>query len=277
MNSQRQSLFESIVTIIADYRQGEIEAIDVNHVDRWIKQFSNFGFDDKAQEEILREMKHILSSYYISLNLAREILTRGLTSSELFGDNPIPKIKNTQFLRIQRKGNSQNDLLNLCELILQSNYGLRLADCGKSPTAYIYLDDCLYSGNTVWRDINDWMPHAVRGTTLYLVFFAIHSEGWRHAYRQIQREAEKYKYDIAIEPWYLYKFHNSCWEASQFDCFWALPTSGDELIDQYVQEITRRRQESHRVLPDLFRPTDRPIQEKIFPHPLTVICLNMLS
>jgi len=268
MNSQRQSLLQSIVKIIADYRQGEIEAIDVNHVDRWIRQFSNFGFDDKAQEDILREMKHILNSYYISRNLAQNILTRVLTSSELFGDNPIEKIKNTQFLRIQRKGNSQNDLLNLCELILQSNYGLRLEDCGKSPTAYIYLDDCLYTGNTALRDINDWMPHAMRGATLYLVFFAVHSEGWRYSYARIQSEAEKY--DIAIKPWHLYKFHNSRWEASQFDCFWALPPSRDELdelINQYVQKITRFRQESHRNLPDLFRPTGRPIQERIFSSP----------
>ena len=265
MNSQRQSLLQSIVKIIADYRQGEIEAIDVNHVDRWIRQFSNFGFDDKAQEDILREMKHILNSYYISRNLAQNILTRVLTSSELFGDNPIEKIKNTQFLRIQTQGNSQKDLLNLCELILQSNYGLRLEDCGKSPTAYIYLDDCLYTGNRVRRDIIDWMPYAVKGTTLYLVFFAVHSYGWKYSYIQIQSEAQKY--DITTKPWHLYKFHNSRWEASQFDCFWALPPSRDKYIDQYVQEITRRRQESHRNLPDLFRPANRPIKEKIFSSP----------
>ena len=262
MTNQRQNLLQSIATITADYRQGEIPAIDSNHVDKWVRQFSKFDFNDEAQVIILGEMERILKSCYISQSSAQRFLTNALTSQELFGANSAATIRNTQFLQIQRKGNSQNDLLNLCEPILQSNYGLSLKDCGNSPTTYIYLDDCLYSGNTVWRDVNAWMPNAVRGTTLHLIFFALHTEGFKYSKKQIEPEAQKY--DVDIKFWRLHEFHNSCWKPSQFDCFWALQTSGEEFIDRYVQEIGERRQNSNRDLPDLFRPANMPTQDKIF-------------
>ena len=188
-----------------------------------------------------------------------------MTSQKLFGTNPAATIRNAQFLKIQRKGNSQNDLLNLCEPILQSNYGLSLRDCGSSPNTYIYLDDCLYSGNTVWRDINVWLPNAVRGTTLHLIFFALHTEGLRYSQRKIEPEAQKY--GVSVKFWRLHEFHNSRWKPLQFDCFWALQTSGEEFIDRYVQEISERRQNSNRTLPDLFRPANMPVQDRIFSSP----------
>ncbi|MGD2181004.1 phosphoribosyltransferase-like protein [Lusitaniella coriacea] len=265
MTNQRQILLQSIATILVDYRQGEITAIDPNHINRWVTQFSKFGFDDEAQIIILGEMERILKSYYISRNFAQSFLASILTSQKLFGTNPAATIRNAQFLQIQRKGNSQNDLLNLCKPILQSNYGLNLTDFGDPPNIYIYLDDCLYSGNTVWRDVNEWIPNAVRGTTLHLIFFAVHTEGLRYSQKQVQLEAKKY--GVAVKFWRLHTFKNSRWKPAQFDCFWTLQTSGEKFIDRYVQEISKRRQNSNRTLPDLFRPANMPIQDRIFSSP----------
>jgi len=242
-----------------------MHAIDQEHVDTWVRQFSEFGFDEAGQVIILGEIQRILESYYICRSFAQSFLTKILTSQKLFGVNPITKIRNTQFLKIQRKGNSQNDLLDLCEPILQSHYGLSVADCGNSPTTYIYLDDCLYSGNTAWRDIEQWIPNAVRGTTLHLIFFSVHSEGLRYCLRQIEPVAQKY--GVNVKFWRLHKFYNSRWQPSQFDCFWTSQTSGDELIDRYVQKICERRQNSKRYLPDLFRPANMPAQDRIFSSP----------
>lgn len=265
MSSQRQTLLDSIAAIIADYRQGEIAAINPSHIEKWVRQFSKFGFDNEAQDIILGEMEHILKVCYVSRSSAQSFLTNMLTSQELFGANPAVTIRNTQFLQIQRKGNSQNDLLNICELILKSNYGLSLRNCGNSPTTYIYLDDCLYSGNTVWRDVVEWMPNAIRGTTLHLIFFAVHTEGLKYSQRQIELKAQKY--GITVKFWQLHEFHNSRWNPLQFDCLWPLQTSGEEFIDRYVQAISERRQNSNRTLPDLFRPANMPRQDRIFSSP----------
>jgi hypothetical protein len=265
MTHQRQILLNSIATLIADYKQGEIAAINSSHVDRWIKQFSQFDFDNEAQFIILGEMEHILKFYYISRNSAQDFLTKVLTSQKLFGINPAATIRNTQFLHMQRKGNSQNELLGLCESILQSHYVLSLQNCGSSPTAYLYFDDCLYSGNTVWRDINAWLPNAASGTTLHLVFFAVYTEGLKYAQKKIEPEAKKY--GVNIKFWRLYEFHNSRWNPSRFDGFWAVHTSGDKLIDRYVQAITEQRQIVNQHLPDLFRAANVPTQDSIFSSP----------
>jgi hypothetical protein len=137
MTNQRQVLLQSIATIVADYRQGEIPPIDSNHVDRWVKQFDQFGFGDQAQIVILGEMESILKSYYFSLLKARSFIACNfLTPDHILGANPTVTIKNVKFLDIQTKGSSQKDLLNLFEPILEQLCGFRLNDCGQSPDAY---------------------------------------------------------------------------------------------------------------------------------------------
>lgn len=262
MNNQRQILLQSIATTISDYRQGEIFAIDENHVDRWVNQFGDFGFCNDEQIIILNEMNQILKSFYFSRNLSQEFLTGVLTSKKLFGCNTVVTLKNTKFLKIQRKGNSQNDLLNLCNSIIELNYKFTLNDCGESPTTYVYLDDCLYSGNTVLRDVMEWIPNAVRGTALHLIFFAIHTEGLEYAKEKILSEARKY--DISIKFWFLNKFSNSHWNPVQFDCFWSSKFLGDEFVDGFVEKIKELRQNTNKLLPDLFRPNNMPIQDRVF-------------
>jgi hypothetical protein len=137
MANQRQLLLHSIATTIADYRQGEIPAIDANHVDRWVRQFGKFGFNDEAQVIILNEMERILNTYYISYKKAQAFISKVLTSQNLFGANPAEAIINFQFLQIQTRGSSQNDLLSLCDSTLQTTYELGIEDCGTNPVAWL--------------------------------------------------------------------------------------------------------------------------------------------
>ncbi len=265
MNDQYQILLNSIATIIADYRQGEIPAIDSSHVDRWICQFARFGFNFRDGVVILEQMERILKSYYISRSIAQNFITRVLTSEKLFGVNQATTLRNVKFLQIQTKGSSQNDLLNLCERVLQSVYGFGLKDCGSSPVTYIYLDDCLYTGNRVWRDIDTWISNAIRGTTLHLIFFASHTSGLEYSRQLIEAKAQVQ--GVTVKFWQLHKLHNSRWKPSLFDCFWTRETSEDPLIDRYVQEVNERRQNLNKTFPPLFRPSDMPTHDNLFSSP----------
>ena len=89
--------------------------------------------------------------------------------NHILGANPTVTIKNVKFLDIQTKGSSQKDLLNLFEPMLHKVCKFGLNDCGRSPDAYVYLDDCLYSGNKVLHDIEGWISNASEGTDLHLV------------------------------------------------------------------------------------------------------------
>lgn len=144
ISTYRQNLLESIATTIADYRKDEIEPITPDHVNRWVEQFNI-----DAQLTILAEMDAILKKYYVSQQKAKDIIHRALTSPKIFGTHPERVIPITRFLRIQRKGSSQGDLLTLADEVTQAEYGISITSCGESPVAYIYLDDCLFSGNTV--------------------------------------------------------------------------------------------------------------------------------
>ena len=265
MEEHYQSLLQSIATRVTDYRQGEIPAIDASHVDRWICQFARFGFDFSDRVVILEQMRRILQSYYISRNIAQNFITRVLTSEKLFGVNPAVTLRNVKFLQIQTKGSSQNDLLDLCEQVLQSVYGFGLKDCGSSPVTYIYLDDCLYTGNRVWRDIETWISNAIRGTILHLIFFASHTAGLEYSRKLIEAKAQGQ--GVTVKFWQLHKLHNPRWKPSQFDCFWARETSGDPLIDKYVQEVNDRCQNLNKTFPPLFRPSDMPTHDSIFSSP----------
>jgi hypothetical protein len=267
MLNQRHILLNSIATTISDYKKGEIPVIDSNHVDKWILQFGEFGFDENYQKVILEQMDRILKKYYVSRTLAEKFISNFLTSQEIFRDNPAEEIKNAQFLRIQRKGNSQNDFLNLIEYSLQNLYSLNLEDCGKSPLIYIYFDDCLYSGNTVRRDIDSWLPNAIKGTTLHLIFLGVHTVGLKYSRDRIKKQVQDK--GIIVEFWRLHEFHNNPWEVSRFDCFWnnEISENEDELVNGFVQQVNEERQNIDKNLPSLFRPNDVPIEDDVFSSP----------
>lgn len=232
MSNQHQILLNSIATTIADYRQGEIPVIHPNHVEKWVRQFDKFGFDQNAQKVILEQMDRILKNYYIARQVAQEFVTDVLTFEAIFGYNPAKTIKNGQFLRVQAKGNSQNDLLSLTEKSLQNLYDLNFDDCDKSPVIYIYLDDCLYSGNRVRRDIDSWLSNAVEGTTLHLIFLGIHSDEYDYSRKIIQQKAQPK--NIIVEFWRLHEFHNNRWkpfvEDSRKDDFWGAKPVDEEIL-----------------------------------------------
>ncbi len=265
MSNQRQTLLQSLTTTITDYRQGEISIIDPNHVDKWVRQFDRFGFGENDQIVILDQMDRILKKYYISRTLAQKFISNVVSSQEIFGSTPATIIPNVQFLRIQTIGNSQNDLLSFAQQSLQTIYSLNLEDCGKVPIIYVYLDDCLYSGNRVRRDIDSWLPNAVEGTTLHLIFLALHTDGYQYSKKIIEQKAQVK--NITVKFWHLHKFHNSRWQPSRSDCFWTREIYEDELVDRFVQKVNERRQNSNKSLPSLFRPNNAPTQDNVFSSP----------
>lgn len=259
--AQRQTLLQSIATTIVDYRQGEILTITPDHVDRWVCQF-----ECPDQLTILEEMERLLKIYYVSRQEAKNIISRALTSQEIFGSTPAALIPHIQFLSIQRNGNSQNDLLALADEVTKAQYGMSITDCGTSPLGYIYLDDCLFSGNTALYDLRQWLPKAISGTTLYLIFLAAHTSGLRYLKRELNSEAQNH--GVSVRRHYLqrYEFHNLSWDTQKFDCLWSGQISGDNLVDTYIQKVVEQCQ-GRNYSPRLFRPSGVPTQETIFSSP----------
>jgi hypothetical protein len=259
ISTYRQNLLESIATTIADYRHGEIYAMTPDHVNRWVDQFNR-----DEQLTILAEMDRILKIYYVSRQKAKDIIRRALTSHKIFGTHPARVIARTGFLRIQRKGSSQDELLTLADEVTQAEYGISITSCGESPVAYIYLDDCLFSGNTVRYDLKQWLPEAIRGTTVYLIFLAAHNRGLSYLQQRLDAEAKIYDVSLDYRKWY--KFNNLPQDTERFECLWPCEISGDELVDTYIQQV-RDRCQGKNFSPRLFRPSGVPTKETIFSSP----------
>lgn len=256
----RQHLLESIAHTIRDYRLGEIPSITTDHVNRWISQF-----DNHEQLTILAEMDYILSKYYISKSKAESFINEILTSQEIFGDIPATMIPYVQFLDIQRKGSSQKELLQLVNKITMSKYGISINQSSLKPRAYVYLDDCLFSGSTVYYDIEKWLDNLIPNTTLYLIFLGCYTSGKKY-YINNKLIPLVNKRNISVMVKQFLTFTNNPKEQEKYEGLWPCEVIDDELVDNFVN-IIRERTKEKSFDPRLFRPHTIPKQETLFSTP----------
>lgn len=252
----RQSLLESITHTISDYRIGEILPVTINHVNKWVSQFNS-----SEQIVILTEIDYLLRKNYISRAKAKSFLNGILTSQEIFGDNPFQVIPYVQFLDIQRKGSSQKDLLKLANEISVSQYGLEINKSVSRSLMYIYLDDCLFSGNTVFYDIKTWLDNVLPNTTIYLIFLACYTSGIRYIQNKLFPIAKQK--NIAVKILTFLTFNNLSWQQDKYECLWPSEITEDELVSQFVN-IVQENSQNKSYSPRLFRPTAIPQQETLF-------------
>lgn len=189
---------DDIATIIADNRQGEVPRPTADHVDRWARQLS-----EANREHVLREMVHILGKAYVSKADVQGFLTQVATSDKLAGDDPASFWKGVSFLRLQRSGNSQRDMLSLMDDVLHQAFGFKTAQCGADPQLYLYLDDGVFSGGRIKSDLKRWVEeHAPQKAEVAIVVMASHTGGSYYADTQIGETAKQVGKTINVTWWH---------------------------------------------------------------------------
>ena len=177
--AEREDLLASLASTIKDYRFGEIAEPTVQHVDCWVRQFS-----DDVQVPMLRELDHVFKQTYVSQDKARQLLTSIVRSFS--GDF----WRAAHILDIQQNGNSQAAMRGLLLPILQQHHGADINYQGSTGGAYIYLDDAIFTGERVIVDVTGWMSRdAPDNGTLHLMTMAL-NEGGRY---WIERNEERLK------------------------------------------------------------------------------------
>jgi hypothetical protein len=195
--SKRRELLDSIAKTIADYRKGEIAAPDSDHVDAWIQQF-----DNGVQIPMLTELLHVLGETYISRVQVREFLSGLIKSKDFASDSPRSFWKNVSFLSIQEGGNSQREMLEMFDEVLQEEYGLEISMCGKNPRMFIYLDDGIFTGNRVRNDLTKWIrTTAPEQCEVRVVVIALHRGGQYYAGKGLDDATEQAGKEIKIGWW----------------------------------------------------------------------------
>ena len=195
-STQRNELLESIALTITDYRQGEITRPNAEHVDRWIRQFARFGADEPIQQTLLFEIDHILKHTYISKGIVTQFLRELIQNPriamrpDLHGDSLISFWRSVNFLRLQAPGSSQLALLEIVDRIMQEIFGFQTRDCGQVGGPYLFLDDCLFSGRRVRRDVIGWLrTNGELWGELYVVVLGRHRSGGWYTETEIEKVA----------------------------------------------------------------------------------------
>ncbi|MCQ2012342.1 phosphoribosyltransferase-like protein [Clostridium butyricum] len=187
MNEERRQLIKELLNIIGDYNMSQGLTMDIEHVNKWIKQF-----DKELRNTILRELIYIFKKTYLSRNDVKEYIKGILTSKSIFGDCIQDNIRNTTFLNIQKEGNSQNDLLEIVAEVLLEEYNIDIDECG-SDSRYFYIDDCIFTGNKYRHTIEDWVnENSIKsGAELIVYHIAVYKQGEDYADARVRKLLEK--------------------------------------------------------------------------------------
>jgi hypothetical protein len=231
--SDRDDLLASIAHTMRDYRSGEVAAPTAAHVDRWIGQF-----DAAVQLPMLLEMDHVLKRTYFSLERVTSFLRGLIRAEKLVGTDPCAFWRGTTFLDIQGGGNSQTEMLALFNELLQESCGFGVAQCGGGGSVFVYLDDAIFTGNRVRRDLEAWVRDgAPNKATLHIVSIALHSGGQYYANGYIDRAAAAAGKSIDVKWWRAIELEDRKAYSDTADVLRPTQIPNDPTVLAYVQDM----------------------------------------
>ena len=232
-NGYRKALLASIAGTIADYRQGEIPTPDADHVDTWIKQF-----DAAVQDPMLVELDHVLKKTYVARADVQKFIGAIVTASKLAGSNPCDFWKKANFLNIQGAGNSQREMLESFEAVLQKTCGLSLGDCGSEDGPHIYLDDVIFTGNRIRNDLIAWIQSsAPSAAKVHVVVIGFHRGGQWYASTGIEEGAKACGKKVDIRWWHFIEIEDRKKYISESDVLRPSSIPDDAAVQAYVQSL----------------------------------------
>ena len=124
---------------------------------------------------MLRELDYVFKRTYVPKLSIEEFLTNLATHTDLVGDSPCEFWKTAYILNIQRNGNSQAEMRDLFNEILNKQCGLDIDDCGASGGASVYIDDAIFTGDRVTNDLTAVIEQVTPRMQLHIIAIATHS------------------------------------------------------------------------------------------------------
>lgn len=264
----RSADFDELVlqtaTILADYRREDGVGITADDVAAWAGQFPA-----ALRLDVMRETHAVMDARYLSKAFTLDYLGQMVTGyARIYADGDVPRfLAETTFLNLQPSGKSQRALLALLDEAI-APFGVTTATAGgETPHRYLYLDDVLCSGNTLYRDMRAWwfapgpdgrprqesLPASVE--VLYH-FLGLHLKNW-------WKTRARFKYDGLLprtQPQTAragIKVENALDSGSAMDFAFPRREGLSAAALQYVTDIGAKPE-------DTFRPDGRPEAERLF-------------
>lgn len=180
------NIANDILSIIRGYRNDSGVHLTLDSILNWVNQF-----DEGDHQFILEELRHLLrQGTYLSKAQAKKQLRDRI--EEMRGhyqySNSKAFLSETVFLDLQKEGKSQKHILALLDEVLHESYGTRIQDTGKtSQKNFIYFDDGINTGGTLFNQIKGWLSVdnrlglvTSRSIRLIVSVFYYHTWSWEN-------------------------------------------------------------------------------------------------
>ncbi len=225
--------------------------IDQAHVERWVHQF-----EPDEREVVVEGTKNLLTFGYFSRCRAHALVQQFLFDENVFTMEPQIGWLDTKFLSIQRHGQSQTAANTLAADIMYKDDDLCINDCGTSPSQYVYLDDFLFTGNTLLYDLLQRLPNVEHPRNLYVFLYGGHSQGLNYVRKRF------YEHSVA-ELWNLQIMCSTVCSndpSGVYEGLWPV----DHQCDAATQSFIQRLQTHSLHTPRLFRSAFNHKRDRIF-------------
>lgn len=248
---------QDIAEIISGYRKKDRNSQALNlkineaHVERWINQFQ------QNQDIILLETKKLLEKFYFSKDDISTFLNSVCTAKSIWGNDPEGAISDACFLNCQTKGESQRRLWKKIGKIVEDEYGLLIPKQVEysSCSTFIYVDDCMFSGNTLLKDMQSLLQKIPAGSRVYAVFIMKYSfaNWWVHKILDPQFEER----GVELKILSCCTMQNSGGGNYSFDCL--RPKEYESaLLDEYLEVLEKEHEATPDKKVNLFRTASSP-------------------
>lgn len=200
-------------------------------------------------------------------------------------ENPTSFLNETIFLDLQPEGKSQKILLQLLTELLISSYNFDIQNCGQvRKKNFVYIDDILCTGNTLFQDIKEWCKapfletksnlEAIKDGTVNLIcaFVFTHEKNY---YKKKSEAVKTIGYNIFPEEkmYRLIKIQNSENNISaSLDFIYPLEANQPQVVIDYKNKIVKQVDEytqrnNYSKLEEFYRTTGKPQTENFFTLP----------
>lgn len=223
---------QSICRTIMDYRQGDVPARTPQDVIRWAQQI-----DPAFRDDLVVELANVLAKTYISRKSVHSFLTNLIHNPKLTKGDDSRFWAEAGLLDIQLGGSSQRDLLGELRALLKAEVGHSGKIEHERANTFIYIDDTIFTGNRVRRDLDEWIKdQAPNEAEVHVVVAALHS-GSSWALQQVQKTANDEKKQIRIHPWRCLEIEDKAINSS--DVLRPRDIAFDQDVQEYAKGLTQ--------------------------------------
>lgn len=230
--SNTENVARSISETISDYRKSDDLAPTVEHVLRWVSQFP-----EECRLGLLNEVDHVLKKTYFSLSETASFLEKLLVKGRMISGDPDKFWEKAHFLDIQQHGASQAEMLTLIDSIMKKRWGIERNDDPQAADRFIYVDDAIFSGGHVFRDLSSWVEKDAPETAeVHVVVIAFHESSYYNRNKLIDASQRSGK-NIKFSWWHLLKLEDRRAHINSSDVLRPVEIPDNRSVREYVESL----------------------------------------